>query len=174
MFALKKACTASSVSTIPGNHSGLGLNSYVRVTSPLRRYSDLLAHHQIRRFLKHSELLSADELEYVLSISENAASMRHKAERISNEYWTVVYLTQCPMDWSASAFAVYKLDNRFTFLIPEIAYEYKCRLGVEVALGDQRTLKLINADPVTLITKFQIIKNDETSEDEYSEKGAEE
>lgn len=33
---------------MPGAHAGLGLAAYVQVTSPIRRYADLMAHWQLK------------------------------------------------------------------------------------------------------------------------------
>ena len=41
---LRSMCTTQE--TLP--HSGLGLPGYVQITSPIRRYADLLAHWQIK------------------------------------------------------------------------------------------------------------------------------
>jgi len=41
---LRSMCTTQE--TLP--HSGLGLPGYVQITSPIRRYTDLLAHWQIK------------------------------------------------------------------------------------------------------------------------------
>ncbi|KAG5513639.1 hypothetical protein PMAC_000677 [Pneumocystis sp. 'macacae'] len=43
------------VSTSPNSHSSLALNHYVQVTSPLRRYCDLITHWQIHASLKGKE-----------------------------------------------------------------------------------------------------------------------
>lgn len=37
-------------------HSGLGLSSYVQWTSPIRRYSDLLVHNSVKRYLRRERL----------------------------------------------------------------------------------------------------------------------
>ena len=40
--------TRSTMSTSSGNpHAALGLPAYVQFTSPIRRYTDLLAHYQV-------------------------------------------------------------------------------------------------------------------------------
>lgn len=43
----------SSLSSTPIPHRGLGMDAYTKVTSPLRRYVDLLAHWQIEAVLEH-------------------------------------------------------------------------------------------------------------------------
>lgn len=52
-------------SSTPLHHTTLGLDAYVKSTSPLRRYSDLLAHYQIEAALRaqHSPSSSASESE---------------------------------------------------------------------------------------------------------------
>ena len=45
-----RACMTRSVVSVadPQPHAALGLPAYVQFTSPIRRYSDLLAHYQVR------------------------------------------------------------------------------------------------------------------------------
>lgn len=40
--------TRSNQGTTPRRHSSLGLDSYVQFSSPIRRYTDMLAHYQIK------------------------------------------------------------------------------------------------------------------------------
>ena len=126
MFAARRGCTVTSVQTVPGCHSGLGLDPYVRITSPLRRYGDLLAHQQLRLHLAGKPLLPSVELDGKIAKSENAAAELRRLERISNEFWKLVYLELNP-DWKGRAVAVERMDNRVTMLLPDLAYEYKLR-----------------------------------------------
>uniref|UniRef100_A0A061RI81 Exoribonuclease II n=1 Tax=Tetraselmis sp. GSL018 TaxID=582737 RepID=A0A061RI81_9CHLO len=51
--ALRRRMTRSTISVgPPGRHAGLGLDGYVQFTSPIRRYGDLLAHWQVKAFLR--------------------------------------------------------------------------------------------------------------------------
>ena len=50
-YARKK--TRSLLSATPMAHEGLGLEAYVRVTSPLRRYGEMVAHWQIESALRY-------------------------------------------------------------------------------------------------------------------------
>lgn len=126
MFAARRGCTVTSVQTVPGRHSGLGLEPYVRITSPLRRYGDLLAHQQLRLYLAGKPLLPTVEIDGKIAKSENAAAELRRLERISNEFWKLVYLELNP-DWKGRAVAVERMDNRVTMLLPDLAYEYKLR-----------------------------------------------
>ena len=69
---------------------------YSQVTSPLRRYGDLISHQQLRSFLKKEKLIDKDEMLIRMSAGEAAAQASKKAERNSRMHWTLVYLLQNP------------------------------------------------------------------------------
>lgn len=156
MFALRRSCPPSTLSTIASPHSGLGLPCYARVTSPLRRYGDLLAHQQLRRAIKGEELLTMEYLDERLATAEREALTRRRLERQSNEFWTQVYLYLHP-DFQTEAIMVFRQDDRLTYLIPELAYEFKNRFGGKIALGEHVPVQLSRADFAEGITNFRIL-----------------
>jgi exoribonuclease-2 len=91
-YQLRRCMRPRLLSAKPGVHSGLGLPLYTQVTSPLRRYTDLLAHQQIRSFLAGRETLSEDEVLMGLASGEAAAQAVNHAERASRAHWTAVYM----------------------------------------------------------------------------------
>jgi exoribonuclease-2 len=105
MYALRRSMQRSQFRTAPGPHSGLGLEAYVQVTSPLRRYLDLVVHQQIRAFLEsRPPLTAAQVLERIGAVEAMSGSMR-QAEQLSNRHWTLVYLLQHP-GWRGNAVLV--------------------------------------------------------------------
>jgi exoribonuclease-2 len=92
MVALRRASQPSQPSSVPGPHAGLGLSVYAQVTSPLRRYPDLVVHQQVRAHLCGGALLDAAQvLDRVGETAATSASVR-LAERLSRRHWTLVYL----------------------------------------------------------------------------------
>ena len=156
MFALRRGCPPSVVATVSAPHSGLGLASYARVTSPLRRYGDLLAHQQLRRVIRGEEPLSMEHLDARLAVSEREALARRRLERQSNEFWTQVFLAQHP-DYHTEAILVLRQDDRLTYLIPELAYEFKNRFGGKIALGERVEIALSRSDPAEGMANFRIL-----------------
>jgi exoribonuclease-2 len=128
------------LSTKPGRHQGLGLDIYTQVTSPLRRYTDLLAHIQIRSFLRGGALLDADDVLTRLGYSEAASSAAVQAERSSVNYWLMVYLAD-KTDSVWDAVAIEKKGNRWAVIIPSLALETQVTLQNDVAPND--TVRLI-------------------------------
>ncbi|MEA4863213.1 MAG: RNB domain-containing ribonuclease [Victivallaceae bacterium] len=157
MFSLRRSCAASVMTTTPGLHAGLGLDPYVRVTSPLRRYGDLLALQQLRRAILGQSLMPASEIEERAAAGVPGAEERRKLERQCNEFWTMVWLKQHP-DYECEAVLVSDIDGRRTFIIPELAYEYKTRYPGKLLLGDIVKLKLTAADPAALTARFSVQK----------------
>ncbi len=155
MFALRRSCAPSVTSILPGLHAGLGLQPYVRVTSPLRRYCDLLAHQQLRRYLAGEACWNSDELDARIAAAENAAAERRRLERQVNEFWTLVYLRHCEKK-TFDAVPVFRQDDRITYLIPELAWEFKNRFGGDIRLGEPVVAEVAAVDPVTLSARFLI------------------
>ena len=58
---------AANQGVTPRKHAGLGLDAYVQFSSPIRRYTDLLAHYQVKAFLRGDTLpIDADEMTRIL------------------------------------------------------------------------------------------------------------
>ena len=155
MYRQRRLCTPGYLTTLPEPHAGLGLDAYVRVTSPLRRYADLLAHQQLRRWLDHQVLLTSEELEDRFIPSEKEAALRRKAERLSNEFFTLTYLARHP-EWTGEAVAVDRMNDSTVLLIPELAYEFKSRACSYAEMDETLTVKLVSADPPMLISRFAV------------------
>ena len=155
MYRQRRLCTPGYLTTLPEPHAGLGLDAYVRVTSPLRRYADLLAHQQLRRWLDHQTLLTSEELEERFIPAEKEAALRRKAERLSNEFFTLTYLARQP-EWTGDAVAVDRMNDSTVLLIPELAYEFKSRACSHAEMDETLTVKLVSADPPMLISRFTV------------------
>ena len=134
-YQLRRCMRPRSLSTKPGLHSGLGLDIYTQVTSPLRRYTDLLSHIQIRAALAGAPPLSADELASRMFAGEAAAATVTQAERASRGHWLMVYLSD-KKDSVWDAIVLEKRGNRWLAVIPALALETQVSLRGEVAPND--------------------------------------
>ena len=159
MYALRRNSAPGVSSLSPGLHSGLGLEPYSRVTSPLRRYFDLLAHYQLRRVILGQEPLGFDEIDARLAAADAAAAERRKLEKYADEYYTLVYLAEHP-GWTGEGVVVDRQGERMTVLIPEIAYAYKCRLNGAYPAGSRWKLELAAADPAALRSSMRLSSAD--------------
>jgi len=145
MYALRRTLRPRRYSNQPGAHSGLGLEIYAQVTSPLRRYLDLVAHQQLRAIAVGSAPLASQALIERIGASETAAMAVRRAERLSREHWTLVYLQQHP-DWRGDGVLVEKRLPRSTVLLPALALEARVKTADSALLDHPLPLRLTGID----------------------------
>ena len=81
------------LSTYPQPHFGLGLDLYIQISSPLRRYADLVMHRQLAAHSLGKPIpYTQEELFVVLNNVESTASQNRSLEREANKYWMLEYL----------------------------------------------------------------------------------
>jgi exoribonuclease II len=139
-WQLRRCMRPRVLSTKPGRHQGLGLDTYTQVTSPLRRYTDLLAHLQIRAFLRGGKPLPSEEVMAHLGAGDAAAAAVSHAERFSKNHWKMIYLSgKKDSVWDAAALE--QKGNRWAVIIPSLALETQVSMHRDVLPNDE--VKLI-------------------------------
>lgn len=145
-FRIVRCMHRRNVGVTPAMHCGLGLNMYSQVTSPLRRYSDLIAHQQLRAFIDGRTLLDKDTMLMRISEGDAGAMAARKAERKSDMHWTLVYLLQNP-DWTGQAVLIDNTGNRgLQFYIPSLDQQFYLNTTKELKLNEEITVKACNID----------------------------
>lgn len=88
-----KKMKRTRLTTYPQAHFGLGLDLYTQISSPLRRYADLVIQRQLSAHFLGKELpYTREELFGVLDNVERTASQNRSLEREANKYWLLEYL----------------------------------------------------------------------------------
>ncbi|RLB15467.1 MAG: hypothetical protein DRG63_06845 [Deltaproteobacteria bacterium] len=81
--------------TSPGPHSGLGLDAYAQVSSPIRRYLDLVVQRQIRAYLLSGEpVYDKNRLEEIRIAVEPTLRTLARIKRNRLRYWIVKLLSR--------------------------------------------------------------------------------
>jgi len=156
MYALRRQLRPSQQSSAPGSHAGLGLDSYIQATSPLRRYLDLVAHQQLRAHLRGQELLGTQDLvERIGAASASSGSVR-RAERLARMHWTLVYLAE-RLDWRGDGILVDKRGRRGTVLIPDLDLDVQVHLRADLPLNSLVSLALRKVNLPMLEANFKVV-----------------
>ncbi|GAV53346.1 hypothetical protein ZYGR_0AI06300 [Zygosaccharomyces rouxii] len=88
-------------------HEMIGAPHYLTVTSPLRRFPDMINHLQIHRFLKGLPLcFNKNDLDRFTWHIQSRDSILKDASRCSNTYWTLKYLKQLVENDKGKKFSV--------------------------------------------------------------------
>ncbi|UBF28608.1 ribonuclease R [Kovacikia minuta CCNUW1] len=156
--AIRRCMPRSEMSTTPARHASLGLDTYAQVTSPIRRYSDLLAHFQIKAHLRGESLpFSVEEMkELTMSIS-TAAYEAMLVERQTNKYWALEFLRRNSDEiWHALMLRwLREHENLGLVLLEDLGIELPMRFTRPILPGDRLELKVNHADPRHEIIHFQ-------------------
>ncbi|PIE83050.1 MAG: exoribonuclease II [Candidatus Contendobacter odensis] len=155
MYALRRNLKPRQYSGQPGTHGGLGLEMYTQITSPLRRYLDLVAHQQLRAFLRGEDVLDTQAIVERVGAAEAVAGHVRRAERLSREHWTMVYLQQHP-GWQGDGVLIEHRMPRGMVLIPALAFEARVKVGEDVALDSQVPLRLTGIDLPERVAYFRV------------------
>jgi exoribonuclease-2 len=154
-YAYRRCFKASRHSTEPAPHFGLGLPHYTRVTSPLRRYLDLVTHQQLRAFINSEPMLEHSELVERIGLADEATLAIRKSERSSTQHWKMLYLKQ-HKEWQGEAIVVLINDYNIGVIMPALALEPRVRTKIPTELDQSITLKLKSVDVANLRATFKI------------------
>jgi exoribonuclease-2 len=92
----------------PEFHAGIGLDYYAQLSSPIRRYMDLVLQRQLVAALVQPPSIAyqAEELLTVLANAEAAEADGKELERRAKRYWTLRYLERNALGLSLHATAL--------------------------------------------------------------------
>lgn len=156
MYALRRTMRPRQYSSQAGAHAGLGLEVYAQLTSPLRRYLDLVVHQQLRAWLRGVPCMDTQTIIARIGATEAALGGVRRAQRFSEQHWLLVYLQQHPQ-WQGSGIVVEKRLPRSTVLIPDLALETRVKVAESVGLDSALTLRVTGIDLPEREAYFRVV-----------------
>jgi len=152
-LALLKLMRPSEMDVRPSRHCGIGLDVYSQVTSPIRRATDLLAHFQIKAFLRGDKLpFSTAKMEkYLMDITKRVKEIRGIENR-TKRYWTLERLRQDEEEgknFHEGVVVGYRSEDKLiiTVMLDSYATQIKARTPLALPLGARVLLEVLGADP---------------------------
>jgi len=156
--AIRGCMPRSEMSTTPARHAGLGLEVYTQVTSPIRRYVDLLGHFQIKAHLRGEPCpFSAEQVQEIAYSAGSATYEATLVERQTKRYWALEYLRRHgEQRWSAIVLRwLREEDNLGIILLEDLGLELPHRFQTNVELGDRVEVEVVAADPHQDLIRFR-------------------
>jgi exoribonuclease-2 len=133
----------------PQPHSGLGLDSYINVTSPIRRYLDLISQRQMLHFMSRgTPFYNKEELDKVITQVTATLKDTNTIKRNRYNYWITRYLeTRAGKPLPAIVLDV--LKGRYRVILTDfyITAEIKREKESRLAAGEEIYVKVTKADP---------------------------
>ncbi len=156
--AIRRCMPRSEMSITPARHASLGLDTYTQVTSPIRRYTDLMAHFQIKAHLRGEPLpFAAEEMKELLMSVSAVAQEAASVERQTNRYWGLEYLRRHAHEvWQALVLRwLREHESLALILLEDLGLELAMRLTGPLEPGDRMEVKVTYADPRQDTIQFQ-------------------
>jgi len=149
VFRQRRKLNRLIIDTEPRPHSGLGLNAYTNLSSPIRRYLDLITQRQLGGFIKNGTIVyhrqQLDEIRIeVEPILRNLALVQRNRVR----YWTLKYFSQ-RIGETFSAILLDVMKSRYRILLTDILFvtEVKQEDLKGLSSGQSIQVKVKKSDP---------------------------
>ncbi len=152
LFPLKavRFLRPSRVGSSPEPHMLLGLDVYVQITSPIRRYLDLVLQRQLSNYLDGNGLYyTTEELESTFRYVEFGLREKKMVEKSREKYWVFKHLRSLEGEDIDGIISSVTGSGASVYL-PDYLMEVPISLNSETVLneGEQLKLTVVKADPL--------------------------
>ena len=146
--ALKACLQRSGTGVRPQPHFALGVPVYVQVTSPIRRFTDFLAHLQLRGHRRQESVLTEPDLQHWLDQALAATQEAGQRARQDRTYWLHNWLQQERGPW-AGCFVRWLREAEGLGLVwcESMALELVCNCPPPSRPDDPLTVRLVEVNP---------------------------
>lgn len=133
----------------PIRHGVLGIPGYVQFTSPIRRYMDLLAHYQVKAFIRgDAPPFTAGQLEGIASIVNMHTRVAKRLFSTSLRYWIIEFLRRQPKEKKFRALILrFIKDRTAALLLMEVGIQASTWVSVGAQIGDEVEVRVEEAHP---------------------------
>ncbi len=144
--AILKRLKPSVLTTKVSGHFTLGVAAYTQLTSPLRRYTDLLMHQQLSRWLASRQpAYSLGQLRGAFEPIERSTTAIRRVENESKRFWAIRYLER-HFDLKLEGQIVRELGRRWLVELDLLGMTVPIKLKGPTAIGDRLVLEVEAAD----------------------------
>jgi exoribonuclease-2 len=149
VFKQRRKLNPLIIDTEPRPHSGLGLDVYATLSSPIRRYFDLVNQRQIKSsLLEGAPVYNRGALEKIRISVEPTLRDLGRINRNRIRYWIQKYLMQ-HIGERFSAIILDTMKNRFRIFLPDFLFvaEIKRENGHNFSPGKSIMVRIKESDP---------------------------
>ena len=143
----------------PEFHHGLGLPVYTTVTSPIRRFTDLINQHQLVAYLAEQRPpFSREELEKVLPEIEERQTATNQVRARTHRYWLLKYLKHHCQGRRIGALVLEAGERRARVLLPDFMLPAELQLppGRTVRTGEEIKVLVQRVNPRLEVLKLAL------------------
>ncbi len=148
-YLIRSRLKRSTVGVRGEPHSSLGLTLYTQVTSPIRRFLDLVIQRQLLHYLSTNSIkYSEDALTKIVEDCDSGLTIARYLSNESRRFWLMQYLLETTPQGGIILGTVVRTDLRNPLIsIDNLGLTAMVDLGREVLPGDRVALKIIALKP---------------------------
>ena len=149
VFKQRRKLSPLMIDTEPTPHKGLGLDVYTNVSSPIRRYLDLVVQRQIRNSLLDKALAyDKEELGKIRMSVEPILKGLERVKRNRIRYWVQKYLLQ-HVGEAFNALILDTMKSKYRILLTDflLVAEMRREDGQVLSEGQRILVKVVRSDP---------------------------
>jgi exoribonuclease-2 len=158
-YLQRRYLSRAELGITPKPHSGLGMSAYTNLTSPIRRYMDMVVLRQLKRMIQErSPVYAPDELESIVARITIAQSQALQVKREWTRYWVLKYLEQEPLG-HLDALVLGQGRRTYHLLLPEYLLEASMPLeeGRGLNPGDHFRVEVDRVDAREEVLKLKMV-----------------
>jgi exoribonuclease-2 len=159
-YRQRRLFSRAELTSEPKPHCSLAIPHYTTVTSPIRRYSDLIVQRQLKHaLLMQAALYSKEQLDELIAPLSAAQARVFTIQRKWTRYWILKYMEQEDIE-SLNALVLEKNARFAHLLIPDFLLEANAPVSENAKFnqGDKVKIKIEKAIPREDVLKIQILE----------------
>jgi len=165
-YQQRKYFKKSEAGLIPLYHYGLGIDCYTQMTSPIRRYNDIIIHRQLKSFINRTPYFYTNrQLEELIMCSEQILDSVNVITRNRKRYWLLKYLKKM-IGSSVKAIVLQNLSDRIVVILKDYFLELNCQSPAsyeqKYSSGDLITVRIETVIPREDVIKVSIVDDVES------------
>ncbi|MGV1099539.1 ribonuclease catalytic domain-containing protein [Thiovibrio sp. JS02] len=141
----------------PKPHSGVGVMQYTTITSPIRRFLDLVMQHQLHALLSgRGARFNADELAGIAGDINTVLARVNQVRRVRHRYWLLRYL-EGKTGGRVRALLLNKGPKRVTLILEDclLDVDMPSSQGVAAKAGDMVSVRVGRVDPLDGLIRLE-------------------
>ncbi len=153
----RKQLSRGELLTTAKKHSGLGVNQYTTVTSPIRRLLDLVMQHQLHSIVRRKELCFTEEMcKDFSSVITRTLSKANSVKQQRHRYWLLKFLEEHKGQYH-NALVVESGPKRVTLLLVDILLDFDLPTppGDKPTPGSIVKIRIAKVDALDNVIRFE-------------------
>jgi exoribonuclease II len=158
IYRQRRLFARAEINVTPKMHCSLAMPHYTTVTSPIRRYSDLVVQRQLKHaILTNSSLYSGDELRQLITLLGAVQSKISFIQRKWTRYWILKFMEQEDLQ-TLNALILEQNDRFAHLLLPDFLIETNVPLTEKTRPqpGEMVRIKIDKLNPREDILRVQL------------------